>query len=166
MRSIGDNSRRARILGFRAIAFRAGIAVGRVPVSSRQLIGRAPRPLAQTALELPTVVRASDGNDVEVEAFVPLVRVLGRNECNLAQEGTTGIAMTLGIEHLQILVMQRASRSRFALISGLDDDDVGNGAASQMKERACPTDRLPHNTSLLFAGGVRLFFHCQSLLRY
>src|SRR5262252_4886729 len=120
-------------------------SVGRVPVSPRQLtIGRTPRSLAQAALELPAVGRASDGNDVEIEALVPLVRVLVRNECDLAQEGAAGIIVALGGQHLQILIVQLASRRRFALICGLDDGDIGNGTASQTHQRARPTDRLPH----------------------
>src|SRR5262252_71683 len=120
-------------------------SVGRVPVSPRQLtIGRAPRSLAQAALELPTVVRASDGNDVEIEALVPLVRVSLRNECDLAQEGAAGIVVALGRQHLQILVVQLASRRRFALVGGLNRRDIRHCVAGHCDQRAEPSDRLPH----------------------
>src|SRR5215470_11695134 len=110
--------------------------------------GRRPRlrSLAQAALELPTVGRGSDGNDVEIETLIPLVRVFVRNECDLAQDGPVGVVVALGGQHLQIFVVQLASRRCLALIGGLDDGDVGNGTASQAHQRAYPTDRLPHVT--------------------
>src|SRR5215470_1246394 len=109
--------------------------------------GRRPRlrSLAQAALELPTVGRASDSDDIEIEALVPLVRVFVRNECDLAQERPIRVVVALGGQHLQIFVVQLASRRCLALIGGLDDGDVGNGTASKAHQRANPTDRrLPH----------------------
>src|SRR5207244_7030663 len=71
-----------------------------------------------TRLSSDLIGRASNGNDVEIEALVPLVRIFARNEGDLAQERAIGIAVTLGSQHLQIRVVQLASRRRLALISG------------------------------------------------
>ena len=79
---------------------RRQLTVGRaIRCSRRPRLGS----LAQAALELPTVGRGSDGNDVEIEAFVPLVRIFVRNERDLAQDGPVGVVVALGGQHLQIL---------------------------------------------------------------
>src|SRR5262245_1578841 len=100
--------------------------------------------LAQAALELPAIAGASDRHDVEIQ---PLVRVARRDEHDLAQKRPAALLVALGLQHLQILVVQFAARRRLALIGGLDDGHVGKHAARQADERAGPSDRLPHAPS-------------------
>src|SRR5215510_12418289 len=99
---------------------------------------------AQAALELPAVAGAGDGDDVEIQ---PLVRVARRDEHDLAQKRPAALLVALGLEHLQILVVQLAARRCLALIGGLDHGHVGKSAARQADERAGPGDRLPHAPS-------------------
>src|SRR5215510_730856 len=99
---------------------------------------------AQAALELPAITGAGDGDDVEIQ---PLARVARRDEHDLAQKRPVALLVALGLEHLQILVVQLTARRRLALIGGLDHGHVGKSAARQADERAGPGDRLPHAPS-------------------
>src|SRR4051812_33559253 len=55
-------------------------------------------PFAQAALEFPSLVGSSDGDDVEIE---PLVGIVVRQERDLAQEPSGGAVVTARLEYPQ-----------------------------------------------------------------
>jgi len=112
--------------------------------------------LAQTAFELPAIVCAGDGDNVEIQ---PLRRIALGNEHHLAQEfGAIGV-VTPRLEHLQILVVQRAA-GRFLMVVGvLNNNEVGNRVAGHPDQGAQPSDGPPHLQRPAENGHNILFIH-------
>src|SRR5262245_7040518 len=74
-------------------------------------------PLAQAASELPVAAGARDRYDVEIE---PLLGVVDREKCHLAEKRSTGAVIALRLDHAQSLVVPNVAQRGFPFVGGLN----------------------------------------------
>jgi hypothetical protein len=104
-------------------------------------INAAPSTLAQAAADFPATTCSRHADDVEVGA----IRIALRYECDLAEKFIgAAVGLTFGLQHLQAVVVKRATGGRFTFVGGLNGRDVRGRIARHGNQSAEPFNSSPH----------------------